>query len=437
MMEYGLLLNGNGTQADFQLGAWKALDEVRLHIDWVTSSSAGNISAALIAQKNFHQISAFLADGLFEKITALNDSIAGLYLHYWSDLDFETFRRQFLDTFSEKAAPLLKALPRYLDEDVIRRSETRLNLILIDPETLSAVSRTLQDIPEGTLIQTLLLGAVFPIFRKQENQDTTYFEAGFLSELPLRSAVVSPSKKLITIGYTQTDVRRAFKKLRRPLSFLAIENSEYLDLSVSDDPDAQRESHRHHTKLGYLDTLKALHQLVGEKLYIDPRGSHRFFDHMVKDIGIPPKEPVACQLLMALLGISKPYTALKQFDVLEKILSLLARSRWRRADNKILALLEMTAWSAQIPELKIYGPDHLIFEILDWSEQVLKTQLSAPSPSDAFSEPSFFDCVKWLAIRPETIALEKAEAFREHAAPEMILSLVTFYYIQQTALNFA
>jgi NTE family protein len=436
-MEYGLLLNGNGAQADFQLGAWKALDEVHLHFDWVASASMGNITAALIAQKNFKAISAFLADGMIEKITSLNDSIAGLYLHYWSDLDFRDFRRQFLSTFSQKAAPLLKALPRYLDEGALRSGKIRLNFILIDPKTLQAVSRTLEEIPEGDLISTLLLGAVFPIFRKQENQDETYFEAGFLSEMPLYTAVVMPSKKLITIGYPQTDVRRAFKKKGRPLSFLAIENSEFLELSASEDPDALRESHRHHAKLGYLDTLKALHQLVGEKLYINPRGNHRFFDLMVKDIGLPPKEPVACQLLMALLDIAKPYTALRQFDVLEKILTLLARSRWRRADNKILALLEMTAWSAQIPELKIYTPDQLIFEILNWSEQVLKTQLSEPLPSGAFQEPSFFDCVKWLAIRPETIALDKVAAFREHAAPEMILSLVTFYYIQTTALNFA
>ncbi|MGN0194245.1 MAG: patatin-like phospholipase family protein [Pseudoramibacter sp.] len=435
-MEYGLLLNGNGAQADFQLGAWKALDEVHLHFDWIISASTGNLAAALIAQRDFRKISAFLADGMIEKITALNDTIAGLYLHYWSDLNFDDFRQQFLQTFSQKAAPLLKALPRYLDEDAIRRSAVRLDLILIDPESLAAVRRTLKDIPEGRLIPTLLLGAVFPVFRKQEDQDMTYFEAGFLSDLPLGAAAASPCKKLISIGYSQNDVRRAFKKQRRPLSYLAIENSEYLELSPSKDPAALRESHRRHSKLGYLDTLKALHQLVGEKLYIDPRGSHRFFDRMVKDIGQPPRDPVACQLLMALLDIAKPYTALKQFDVLEKVLNLLARSSWRRGRNKILSLLEMTAWSAQIPKLKIYGPDELIFEILDWSEQVLKTRLSAPAPDDAFSEPSFFDCVKWLAVRPESISLDKVAAFREQAAPEMILSLVTFYYIQWTALNF-
>jgi NTE family protein len=163
-MEYGLLLNGNGAQADFQLGAWKALDEVHLHFDWVASASMGNITAALIAQKNFKAISAFLADGMIEKITALNDSIAGLYLHYWSDLDFRDFRRQFLSTFSQKAAPLLKALPRYLDEGALRSGKIRLNFILIDPKTLQAVSRTLEEIPEGDLISTLLLGAVFPDF---------------------------------------------------------------------------------------------------------------------------------------------------------------------------------------------------------------------------------------------------------------------------------
>ena len=79
-------------------------------------------------------------------------------------------------------------------------------------------------------------------------------------------------------------------------------------------------------------------------------------------------------------------------------------------------------------------PDQLIFEILDWAEQTLK--INAPPASDV-QEPNFFDCVRAIAVHPESLSVEQIDAFREQAAPEMILSLITFYYIQAIALNFA
>lgn len=433
-MRYGLLLNGNGAQADFQLGAWQALNEANLHLDWVTSSSIGGITAALIAQKDRHQISQFLSDAVFEKITALNDSIAGLYLQYWSDLNFHDFRLQFLQTFVQKAMPLRRLLSHYLDESVIRRSSCRLILITIDPQSLSIVKRTIEEIPNGQLIPTLLLGAVFPVFRTQKDQDATYFESGFLSEMPLETAVLLPCKKLMAISYSPVEVRRAVRKNQRDLSFLTIQSSEYLDLSAPKDAAANGKDHHRHAKLGYLDTLKALNQLTGRKLYINPYGPHQFFDLVVAHIGFPPKLPVECQILMALLDISKPYTALEQVDILEKILSLMNRSSWRKSENTILAMIEMTAWVVHVPKLKIYMPDQLIFEILDWAEQTLKH--STPSAKGT-SELSFFDCVRAIAVHPESLSVEQITAFREQAAPELILSLITFYYIQAIALNFA
>ena len=433
-MRYGLLLNGNGAQADFQLGAWQALNESNLHLDWVASSSIGGIAAALIAQKDLHQISQFLSDAVLEKITALNDSIAGLYLQYWSDLNFHDFRLQFLQTFVQKAMPLRRTLSRYLDEAIIRRSSCRLMLTTIDPQSLSIVKRTIEEIPNGQLIPTLLLGAVFPVFRTQRDQDATYFEAGFLSELPLETAVLLPCKKLMAVGYSPVEVRRAVRKNQRDLSFLTIQSSEYLDLSAPENAAANGQDHQRHAKLGYLDTLKALGQLTGRKLYINPYGPHQFFDLVVAQIGFPPQPPLERQILMALLGIDKPYTSLEQVDILEKILALMNRSSWRKSDNTILAMLEMTAWTIQVPKLKIYMPDQLIFEILDWAEQTLK--INAPSASDV-QEPNFFDCVRAIAVHPESLSVEQIDAFREQAAPEMILSLITFYYIQAIALNFA
>ena len=54
--EYGLVLGGGGMKGTYQIGVWKALEELKLNITAITGTSIGAINAALILQNDIKRI---------------------------------------------------------------------------------------------------------------------------------------------------------------------------------------------------------------------------------------------------------------------------------------------------------------------------------------------------------------------------------------------
>lgn len=62
--EYGLVFDGGGARGAYQIGAWKALEEVGIKIQAVAGTSVGALNGALVCMGNLEQ-----AENIWKKMT--------------------------------------------------------------------------------------------------------------------------------------------------------------------------------------------------------------------------------------------------------------------------------------------------------------------------------------------------------------------------------
>ena len=72
--EYGLVLAGGGTRGAYQVGVWKALQELGIKITAITGASIGALNGALFLQNDFNSLVK-----LYENIKLKNISLC-MYL---------------------------------------------------------------------------------------------------------------------------------------------------------------------------------------------------------------------------------------------------------------------------------------------------------------------------------------------------------------------
>ncbi|MGL6293008.1 patatin-like phospholipase family protein, partial [Eubacterium aggregans] len=95
--EYGLVLSGGGTKGAFEIGVWKALQEMDTPISCVIGTSIGSLNAALIAQNDFDAAYDFWTNLTINQVLKLNTTMVNTYLNHWSGTSFYFFRLAFIN----------------------------------------------------------------------------------------------------------------------------------------------------------------------------------------------------------------------------------------------------------------------------------------------------------------------------------------------------
>ena len=54
--EYGLVLSGGGTKGAYQVGIWKALQELQINLKAIAGTSIGALNGALFLQNDFNAV---------------------------------------------------------------------------------------------------------------------------------------------------------------------------------------------------------------------------------------------------------------------------------------------------------------------------------------------------------------------------------------------
>jgi len=54
--EYGLVLSGGGTKGAYQVGIWKALQELQINLKAIAGTSIGALNGALFLQNDFNTV---------------------------------------------------------------------------------------------------------------------------------------------------------------------------------------------------------------------------------------------------------------------------------------------------------------------------------------------------------------------------------------------
>lgn len=396
---YGLIFGGE-TRDAFGIGVYQALAEKHIPTDYAIGAAFGAYNAALVCAGNLDAADVFWNDGLADKLIRLNNEIAVKSLGEWMTLSHAAFRRAYLHYVFNDHKTLYQALTTCIDEDAVRRSPIRFGLSTVNEKTLMPVSWMIDDIPHGKLARTLMISATIPVYR-QDPEGFNYLENGLYERMPTRLAFKQDTNDWLGADLSEKGLTIKARKKGKVLT--PIEHSELVIAS------------QHEARiLGQLDTLKVLGFLQGEDYYLDPAEQHVFFDRSIRTVGELSADKQIATVQATLLNLSPDAS---QIDALTAIMALLSQTKYQKAENKMLAFLEITAKTLGIPRLQRLSVDDLILKILDAFE-------SSDNPKSA----RLTAVIKKIMANPNT-------ADASALTPEERLSIVTIFTIAKTAAD--
>jgi len=243
MNQVSLVLGGGGARGAYQIGALKALKELDINFEIITSTSVGCLNSLLIIQNQFEKL-----------------------LELWESITYETvmnhkykFKNKSLETFfvaplhnGFSIEPLEELLEKYIDEELTRNAKTKMGIVITE-NFKKYRSYTLDQIPIGELKNYILTScSAWPFLKKRKINGKTCYDGYYSDNLPIKLATEMGAKKVIAI-----DVLRGFRKKtdNKNVYYLKLK-SKYFFLNFN------KKVIRELIELGYNDVMKRKDEIL-------------------------------------------------------------------------------------------------------------------------------------------------------------------------------
>ena len=187
-----LVLAGGGAKGSYQIGVWRALQELDWTPDIITGASVGTLHGCLFPMGKIQE-----AEDLWRSLE-IHD-----VLEVPATLKPEELRTFFLDIIRSgglNVEPLAEMIDRLIDEEAVRTSPIHFGLVMTELGSLRSVQCPIEDIPEGQLKDYMLASsACFPALRPREIDGVKYIDGGWRDNMPLDLAAKMGAAELLGV----------------------------------------------------------------------------------------------------------------------------------------------------------------------------------------------------------------------------------------------
>lgn len=351
MKEYGVVFAGGGARGSYQIGVWKALNELGLNITAVAGTSIGAINGAMMVQNDFET-----AYRLWQNIE-IGDviNLEGLGIAKNKKIGLKDLAANLKDIMHGRGldiSPLKKMLNEYINEKAIRGSNIEFGLVTFSLSDLKPLFLYKEDIPDGKIVDYLIASASLPLFQSHEMDNKRYIDGAAYDNMPVTLIKEKGIRDIITVDISGIGVVR--KWTFKGVNIIQIKNSE--DLGGILEFDGERI--KRNIEIGYLDALKVFGKYLGARYYINNDGA------IWTGIVSPLKEREA-EMLFSFLEIDDT-SHLTSRLIKYRIMRTLKKYSPGRLDSKtvIIAAAEIAAETMEIERAKAYSLEGIAEEIL-------------------------------------------------------------------------
>ena len=260
--EYGLVLVGGGTRGAYQVGVWKALQELGIKITAIVGTSIGALNGAMFLQDDF-----FTTVKMYENIK-IKDIMNVEGVNSQKDIfDLSNILNLATNYTKQKGidnTPLRKMIEHYIDIDKVYNSEIDFGLVAYSVKNKTPLQKFKNEIPKDQMVDYLLASSCFPIFKPQKIGDEEYYDGGLYDNAPSNMLIEKGYKNLIIADIAGAGFSR--KTLDRNVYVKVISPAEELGGIF----EFNHERIVNNMKLGYLDTMRSFNKLQGHMYYFKP-----------------------------------------------------------------------------------------------------------------------------------------------------------------------
>jgi len=259
-MKRALVLSGGGARGAYELGVWRAFDEIGITFDIVTGTSIGALNGVIYAQQKLAEAEQLWNAINPTKVISTDEKDPKKFL-------VELFGKAVLG--GADPTPLEKMVRGIIDENEVRKSKIRFGVVVVNFPSMKPELLTIDEIPQGKLIDYVMASAsAYPLFRPKDIDDRKMIDGGFYDNMPLNLAVRMGAEEIVAIDLKAIGITRKIEN--KSVKVHLIEPSKDLGSFMLFDKDLVKRNEF----LGYTDTMKKFGGYHG-KNYVFKRGSYR------------------------------------------------------------------------------------------------------------------------------------------------------------------
>lgn len=321
-MKRALVLAGGGAKGSYQVGVWKALQELGWRPDIITGTSVGCLNGALFVLDKYE-----VARDMW--LTIQNRDVMRLPGEAHPG-PLAAFLQDVLRGGGLNVEPLEDIVYTLLDEAAMRRAPIRYGLVTVQQKPYKPLQLTLEEIPEGKLADYMLASAAcFPAFRPRSIDGRSFIDGGYSDLMPAGLAHRMGAEEAICVNIDGMGLNRPAPE---GLACRVIESHWELGNMLLFDP----ENAARNMELGYWDTLRSFGRVRGSA-YAIRTGDGPWLETLLQERYLP---------LMARTVERTP-----SFALTEKA----ALALFERCTDPDLAIFEVAAEAAGVDPTRLYS----------------------------------------------------------------------------------
>lgn len=270
-MRRAVALCGGGTKGAYEIGVWRAMQELGIDYQIVTGTSIGAINGALMAARGYDLAcelwSTICMENVMRDGVNLTTTIEGMYNQRES---IGPFLKKYVKNKGADISPFLAFIDKMIDEEKIRASDVDYGLVTVQVSSLKALELTKEEIPEGKLKDYIMASSsIFPVFPMHKFDGEVYLDGCYYDNLPIDLALKMGADEVIAIDLHTSPshlnyVNKPYVTYITPSRSLGTMLN--FDRKVIDD----------NLELGYYDAMKSFGYMTGRKyqFYVEDYGDY-------------------------------------------------------------------------------------------------------------------------------------------------------------------
>jgi len=264
MEKYAVTLAGGGSKGIYQIGAWKALDELGIEFEAVTGTSIGAINGAFMVQGDLQKAYDMWQNLRMDQCVNLPENTELVSDNLMDRQHAGILIKEVLTHGGIDQSPLLDLLMRYIDVPNVYASDIDFGLCTFSLRSRSSLKIWRSDIPQEQFFSYIMASSALPGLRTVKLDDQVYLDGGIGDNLPFDMLRSRGLRNIIAIDLRAVK-NRTITTDRLRITHIC--NSQDLGGTLDLTPAVLSRNFN----LGYLDTRKTFGFLDGVHYYLPVR----------------------------------------------------------------------------------------------------------------------------------------------------------------------
>ncbi|TLD95749.1 patatin-like phospholipase family protein [Helicobacter jaachi] len=254
-MKRAIVLGGGGSKGAYQIGAWRALNELGITYSIVTGTSIGSLNGVMMVQGHYERALQLWSEISIDKIVLNGLNLRTDFNYYKDNSDkLIPFIKSYANNKGMDIAPLKKLIDGVVDESFFT-SPIDYGLVSVKFPSFAPVQKHKSQLTLANLALWVLASAsCFPAFPVCEIDGENYIDGGYYDNLPINLAFELGAQEVIAIALNPDTHFYSAHPLVRTIQPIAPLGGmlDFDSTSISEN-----------IEIGYLDTLKSFGKLWG------------------------------------------------------------------------------------------------------------------------------------------------------------------------------